>query len=253
MTSLNKMTPTVFIFVGHSGSGKSTLARCILGIWPQMAGEVLLDERPIQGWNRDELGAYIGYLPQDIELFEGTIAENIARLGEVDAQKVIAAAKDAGLHEMILRFPKGYDTSMGEAGNLLSGGQRQRIGLARAIYGQPALVVLDEPNASLDAEGEEALRQAIQEMRTRGSTIIVIAQRFGILNMADKVLVLDNGKMDAFGDRRDVSEKIRSGRTSLPVRQQLIATRKVVKQLGHEGLSTPTVTPGDVVSETAVP
>ena len=166
-----------------------------------MAGEVLLDERPIQGWNRDELGAYIGYLPQDIELFEGTIAENIARLGEVDAQKVIAAAKDAGLHEMILRFPKGYDTSMGEAGNLLSGGQRQRIGLARAIYGQPALVVLDEPNANLDDVGEAALVQAVQALRARGSAVVLITHRPGILAVADNVVILKDGVLQAQGPR----------------------------------------------------
>ena len=175
-----------------------------------MAGEVLLDERPIQGWNRDELGAYIGYLPQDIELFEGTIAENIARLGEVDAQKVIAAAKDAGLHEMILRFPKGYDTSMGEAGNLLSGGQRQRIGLARAIYGQPALVVLDEPNANLDDVGEAALVQAVQALRARGSAVVLITHRPGILAVADNVVILKDGVLQAQGPRDAVLAALRA-------------------------------------------
>src|SRR5690606_4793151 len=133
---------TVLVVLGPSGSGKSTLARAMLGIWPDVSGEVLLDGLPIEGWMRTELGPYLGYLPQDIELFEGSIAENIARFGEVDAEKVLAAARAAGLHEMILRFPKGYDTPIGEAGGLLSGGQRQRIGLARAMYGNPVLVVL---------------------------------------------------------------------------------------------------------------
>ncbi|MBY0410804.1 MAG: type I secretion system permease/ATPase, partial [Burkholderiaceae bacterium] len=148
---------TVTVVLGPSGSGKSTLARCLVGIWPNPAGEVLLDGLPISGWDRTELGPYLGYLPQDIELFEGSIAENIARFGELVSEKVIAAARSAGLHDMILRFPKGYDTPIGEAGGLLSGGQRQRIGLARAVYGDPVLVVLDEPNANLDDVGEQAL------------------------------------------------------------------------------------------------
>ena len=222
--SLQVQPASVTVVLGPSGSGKSTLARCILGIWPQMAGEVLLDERPIQGWNRDELGAYIGYLPQDIELFEGTIAENIARLGEVDAQKVIAAAKDAGLHEMILRFPKGYDTSMGEAGNLLSGGQRQRIGLARAIYGQPALVVLDEPNANLDDVGEAALVQAVQALRARGSAVVLITHRPGILAVADNVVILKDGVLQAQGPRDAVLAALRAAQPAqAPAQAQVTA------------------------------
>ena len=153
---------TVTVVLGPSGSGKSTLARAMVGIWPDVTGEVLLDGLPIEGWDRTELGPYLGYLPQDIELFEGTIAENIARFGEVHSDKVIAAARSAGLHEMILRFPKGYDTPIGEAGGLLSGGQRQRVGLARAVYGDPVLVVLDEPNANLDDVGEQALVRTVQ-------------------------------------------------------------------------------------------
>ena len=177
-----------------------------------------------RGWNRDELGAYIGYLPQDIELFEGTIAENIARLGEVDAQKVIAAAKDAGLHEMILRFPKGYDTSMGEAGNLLSGGQRQRIGLARAIYGQPALVVLDEPNANLDDVGEAALVQAVQALRARGSAVVLITHRPGILAVADNVVILKDGVLQAQGPRDAVLAALRAAQPAqAPAQAQVTA------------------------------
>ena len=163
-------------------------------------------------------------MPQDIELFVGTIAENIARLGEVDAQKVIAAAKDAGLHEMILRFPKGYDTSMGEAGNLLSGGQRQRIGLARAIYGQPALVVLDEPNANLDDVGEAALVQAVQALRARGSAVVLITHRPGILAVADNVVILKDGVLQAQGPRDAVLAALRAAQPAqAPAQAQVTA------------------------------
>ena len=162
---------TVVVLLGPSGSGKSTLARVMVGIWPDVTGETLLNGLPIQSWNRIDLGPHLGYLPQDVELFEGSIAENIARLGEVDSGKVIAAARSAGMHEMILRFPKGYDTPIGEAGNLLSGGQRQRIGLARAIYGVPSLIVLDEPNANLDDAGEVALLRTVRELKAKGKTV----------------------------------------------------------------------------------
>jgi ATP-binding cassette subfamily C exporter for protease/lipase len=206
-----RATPgAVTVVLGPSGSGKSTLARCMIGIWPHMQGEVLLDERPISGWNRDELGPHIGYLPQDIELFEGSIAENIARFGEVDAVKVIEAAREAGLHEMILRFPKGYDTPVGEAGGLLSGGQRQRIGLARALYGKPVLVVLDEPNANLDDMGEAALVEAIQLLRARGSTVIVVTHRPGVLAVADRLVVLRDGVVRADGSRDEVLAALRN-------------------------------------------
>jgi ATP-binding cassette, subfamily C, bacterial exporter for protease/lipase len=192
---------TVTAILGPSGSGKSTLARVLVGIWPEVAGDVLLDGLPIASWNRIELGPHIGYLPQDIELFEGSIAENIARFGEVNPQQVIAAAQSAGLHEMILRFPKGYDTSIGEAGNLLSGGQRQRIGLARAIYGNPALVVLDEPNANLDDAGEAALYKAIRELKAQGSTVFLITHRPGAVSVADRILLLRDGQVQADGPR----------------------------------------------------
>ena len=192
------------VIIGPSGSGKSTLARCLIGIWPQVSGQVRLDGAPIDSWDRDALGPYIGYLPQDIELFEGTIAENIARFGAVDSAKIIAAAQRAGVHDMILRFPKGYDTSMGEAGNMLSGGQRQRIGLARAMYDDPSLVVLDEPNANLDDVGEAALSQAISEFKARGKTIILITHRLGIVGLADKLLVMDNGQVRHYGPPQEV-------------------------------------------------
>jgi ATP-binding cassette subfamily C exporter for protease/lipase len=213
--SLRALPGSVTVVLGPSGSGKSTLARCMIGIWPHMTGEVLLDERPLAGWSREELGPCLGYLPQDIELFEGSIAENIARFGEVDAQKVIEAARSAGLHEMILRFPKGYDTSIGEAGGLLSGGQRQRIGLARAVYGNPRLVVLDEPNANLDDVGEAALVRAVQILKAQGSTVVLVTHRPGILAVADRVMVLSNGVLQADGPRDAVLAALRA--TQAPV------------------------------------
>ena len=195
---------SVTAVIGPSGSGKSTLARVIIGIWPQVTGEILLDQIPINSWNRIELGSHIGYLPQDIELFEGSIAENIARFGEVNATQVIEAAQNAGLHDMILRFPKGYDTSIGEAGNMLSGGQRQRIGLARAIYGTPKLVVLDEPNANLDDAGEAALFNTVQLLKARGSTVFLITHRPNALAVADRILLLQEGQIAANGSRDEV-------------------------------------------------
>ena len=205
---------TVTVVLGPSGSGKSTLARCMVGIWPGVSGEVLLDGLPISGWDRNELGPYLGYLPQDIELFEGSIAENIARFGEVSSEKVIAAARSAGLHEMILRFPKGYDTPIGEAGNLLSGGQRQRIGLARAVYGDPVLVVLDEPNANLDDVGEAALVRTVQELKAKGRTVFLITHRPGIVAVADRLLILRNGMVQTEGPRDEVLASMRAAQAT---------------------------------------
>lgn len=192
---------TVVVVMGPSGSGKSTMARCIVGIWPEVGGEVLLDDLPVSGWNRVELGPHIGYLPQDIELFDGTIAENIARFAKVDSKRVIAAARTTGLHEMILRFPKGYDTPLGEAGGLLSGGQRQRIALARAVYGEPALVVLDEPNANLDDAGEAALMATVAQLKAQGKTVILITHRPGAVAAADALVILQDGEVLASGPR----------------------------------------------------
>ena len=207
--SLSLEPGEVLVVLGPSGSGKSPLARSMLGIWGQTEGAVLLDGVPIDTWDRVELGPHVGYLPQDIELFDGTIAENIARMGEVDSEQVIAAAKAAGLHEMILRFPKGYDTSMGEAGSLLSGGQRQRVALARALYGQPALVVLDEPNANLDDTGEAALGRAVLGLKQAGSTVVLVTHRPGAIGLADKLLVLQDGRVRLFGPRDDVLRALR--------------------------------------------
>jgi ATP-binding cassette subfamily C exporter for protease/lipase len=201
---------TVVVVLGPSGSGKSTLARVMVGIWPDAAGEVLLDDMPLERWNRTELGPYLGYLPQDVELFEGSIAENIARLGEVNSAKVIEAARCAGMHEMILRFPKGYDTPIGEAGNLLSGGQRQRIGLARAIYGEPALIVLDEPNANLDDAGETALLRTVLELKAKGKTVFLVTHRPGAIAVADRLIILRDGEVFADGPKESVLASLRS-------------------------------------------
>ena len=185
----------VVAIVGPSGAGKSTLARCLVGIWPQTKGEVLLDGHPIQEWSRESLGPHVGYLPQDIELFDGTIAENIARFGNATPETVIEAATRTGIHDMILRLPKGYNTPMGEAGSMLSGGQRQRIGLARAVLGDPEHVVLDEPNANHDDVGETALVQAVRDLRSRKKTVFMIVHQQHLLAAADRVLILQNGQI----------------------------------------------------------
>jgi ATP-binding cassette subfamily C exporter for protease/lipase len=196
--------------VGPSGSGKSTLAKCLVGIWPDTQGEVLLDGTPIRHWDRESIGPHIGYLPQDVELFMGTLAENIARFGEVDPEAVVAAAQKTGVHEMILRFPRGYDTPIGEAGSVLSGGQRQRVALARAIYRSPALIVLDEPNANLDELGEQALEATIRQLRAEGSSIFLITHRPGILRVADQLVVMDSGRISHAGAREDVLASLRA-------------------------------------------
>jgi ATP-binding cassette subfamily C exporter for protease/lipase len=194
--------------IGPSGAGKSTLARLLVGVWPAMMGKVRLDAADIFQWNKDELGPYIGYLPQDIELFAGTISENIARFGNVDPDKVIVAAKRAGVHDLILHFPQGYDTVLGDGGAGLSGGQKQRLGLARAMYGDPSLIVLDEPNSNLDDVGEAALVAAIQDLRQRGKTIVLITHRTTIIGITAKLLFLRDGVAQMFGPTADVLKAI---------------------------------------------
>jgi PrtD family type I secretion system ABC transporter len=194
--------------IGPSASGKSTLARALVGVWPALRGSIRLDGATLDQWNADALGTAVGYMPQEVELFDGTIAENIARFAdEPDAKLVVAAAKAAGAHEMILRLPNGYETSIGEAGSRLSAGQRQRIALARALYGDPFLVVLDEPNSNLDGEGEAALTEAIRSVRERGGIVIVIAHRQSALAAIDQVLVLNSGAVQNMGPRDDVLRK----------------------------------------------
>ena len=190
--------------VGPSGAGKSTLARAVLGVWPTANGSIRLDGAEIFHWDREHLGKFIGYLPQDTELFEGTIGENIARFGNVDSEKVVAAAKMANVHELILRFPEGYDTVIGATSGNLSGGQRQRIGLARALYDNPVLVVLDEPNSNLDEQGEAALEQALLQLKQQQTTVLMITHRNNVLSKVDKLLILNEGALVAYGPRDQV-------------------------------------------------
>jgi ATP-binding cassette subfamily C exporter for protease/lipase len=190
--------------IGPSGAGKSTLARLLVGVWPALMGKVRLDSADIFQWNKDELGPHIGYLPQDIELFAGTVSENIARFGPIESEKVLAASKIAGVHDLILHFPQGYDTVLGDGGGGLSGGQKQRIGLARALYGDPSVIVLDEPNSNLDDVGEAALIKAIQDLRQRGKTIVLITHRTSIIGITTKLLFLRDGTAQMYGPTADV-------------------------------------------------
>ena len=206
--------------VGPSASGKTTLLRLLLGIWTPQAGAIRLDGADIARWDRDALGLYVGYLPQDVELFAGTVAENIARLGAVDSAKVVEAAQLAHAHHMILRLPDGYDTQIGEGGAMLSGGQRQRIALARALYGNPRLVVLDEPNANLDAEGEAALAAALKTLKALGVTVILVGHRPAVVSQLGKLAVLRDGVLEAFGPTAEILPRVRAG--ALP-RQRLAA------------------------------
>ena len=194
----------VLAVVGPSASGKTTLARLLTGLWPAAMGKVRLDGADVFTWDKSELGPHVGYLPQGVELFDGSLAENIARFGVVEMAKVEAAARAVGLHELIMSLPQGYDSPVGRDGAMLSGGQRQRVGLARAIYGDPVFVVLDEPNSSLDEEGDAALANAIQVMKSRGTTFVVMTHRTSVLAVADKMLVLRDGQMQAFGPRDEV-------------------------------------------------
>ena len=190
--------------IGASAAGKSTLARIILGVWPVQIGTVRIDGADISQWDREHLGKYIGYLPQDIELFSGTISENIARFNEVDSQKVIEAAMKAGVHEMILRLPEGYDTVIGSGAVVLSGGQRQRIGLARAIYDNPVFVVLDEPNSNLDEQGELALLKTVEELKQSGTTVVIITHRPNILKVTNKILIMNTGKVERYASTEEI-------------------------------------------------
>ena len=194
----------VLAVVGPSASGKTTLARLLVGLWPAASGKVRLDGVDVFTWDKSELGPHLGYLPQGVELFDGTLAENIARFGAVEMHKVEAAARAVGLHETILALPKGYDSPVGRDGAMLSGGERQRVGLARAIYGDPMFVVLDEPNSSLDEAGDAALASAILQLKARGTTLVIMTHRASVLAVADKMLVLQEGQTRAFGPRDEV-------------------------------------------------
>jgi ATP-binding cassette subfamily C exporter for protease/lipase len=198
----------VLAVVGPSASGKTTLARLLVGLWPAISGKVRLDGADVFAWDKLELGPHLGYLPQGVELLEGTLAENIARFGEVDMDKVHAAASLVGLHAFILALPQGYDSPVGRDGAILSGGQRQRVALARALYDDPVFVVLDEPNSSLDEAGDAALAQAIAQLKARGTTFVIMTHRTSVLAVADKMLVLRDGVQQAFGPRDQVLEAL---------------------------------------------
>lgn len=219
--------------IGPSASGKSSLAKFLVGIWAPLSGNVRLDGADIYQWQKEYLGPAIGYLPQDVELFDGTIAQNIARFGEIDSQAIVAAAKLGGVHEMILRLPQGYDTLLGGmAGYQLSGGQKQRIGLARAVYKEPAFIVLDEPNANLDDAGELALIKAIEALKTNGQTTVIISHRPTLLGVVDKVLLVKDGVAQEFGSREEVFSKLRQKNILKPVavNQQEITSEVVMTQ-----------------------
>jgi len=216
----------VLAVIGSSASGKTTLARALTGVWPSVGGKARLDSVDVYTWDKAELGPHVGYLPQGVELFDGTIAENIARFGDVDMKKVEAAAKAVGLHDFISALPQGYETDVGPEGARLSGGQRQRVGLARALYGDPVFVVLDEPNSSLDELGEVALAEAIAGAKSRGTTVVAITHRVSLLKVCDKVLLLRDGQMQAFGPRDEVMAAIAKANAEAAAKAQAALTPK---------------------------
>jgi ATP-binding cassette subfamily C protein EexD len=222
--------------VGPSAAGKSTLVRALMGIWPPQHGVVRLDGADIATWDKQALGPYVGYLPQDIELFEGSISENIARFDKVDPEKVVEAAQMAGVHEMILMQPDGYDTVIGSEGVNLSGGQRQRIGLARALYGKPRLIVLDEPNSNLDDVGEKALGIALQKVKESGATVFIVSHRPNILSRLDRVLVMAGGTISLYGERDKVIAQL--------AQQQAGNQPRVAKAAPPAGPAAPTAPAG---------
>ena len=198
------------MILGPSAAGKSTLVRAMLGLWPTVQGEIRIDGAEARHFDRDQLGPQVGYLPQDIELFDGTVAENIARFGEVNAEHVVAAAQTAGVHEMILALPDGYDTVISGLFGLLSPGQRQRIALARALYGEPSLLVLDEPNSNLDEAGESALASAISKVKSKGTTVVMVSHRQGALPLVDHLIIMEAGRIRQQGPKAEVISQIRT-------------------------------------------
>jgi ATP-binding cassette subfamily C protein EexD len=208
--------------IGPSAAGKTSLARGILGVWPARAGTVRLDNAELGHWDRERLGPHLGYLPQDIELFDGSIAENICRFSELNSELIIEAAKIAGIHDMILRLPEGYDTIITSVTGALSAGQRQRVALARAIYNFPKLIILDEPNSNLDDQGERDLLSALRKMKEAGSTVIVITHRTSILSLVDKLLLMRDGVVASFGQRDEVLEAIKESNKKVATLQQKV-------------------------------
>jgi ABC-type protease/lipase transport system fused ATPase/permease subunit len=205
---------TVTGIIGPSGCGKSSLVRGIVGVWAPTRGTVRIDGAKIENWPSEKLGPYIGYMPQDVELFGGTIAQNICRFQEVNSEEIIMAAKKAGVHELVLQLPSGYDTNIGAGGQALSGGQRQRVALARALYMSPKIIVLDEPNSNLDAAGEKALAEAMLTAKESGATVIVVSHRPSLIASADNIAVLNQGKLIKFGPRDQIMNEL--GMASAP-------------------------------------
>ncbi|EKT4452348.1 type I secretion system permease/ATPase [Pseudomonas putida] len=247
LRNISFVTPAGSIvgIVGPSAAGKSTLVRALMGIWPPQHGVVRLDGADIASWDKQALGPYVGYLPQDIELFEGSISENIARFDKVDPDKVVQAAQMAGVHEMILMLPDGYDTVIGSEGVNLSGGQRQRIGLARAIYGNPRLIVLDEPNSNLDDVGERALGVALQKLKETGATVFIVSHRPNILTRLDRILVMAGGTISLYGERDRVIAELAAQQAKLQQR----GAQAAAAQSPTTPPNTPAATP---VAPTAV-
>jgi ATP-binding cassette subfamily C protein len=216
--------------IGPSASGKSSLVRALVGVWQPVRGKVRLDGAALDQWLSDELGRHIGYLPQDVELFSGTVAQNISRFDpEANADAVIAAAREAGVHDMIIKMRDGYNTQIGEQGAALSAGQAQRVALARALYGKPFLIVLDEPNSNLDTEGDEALSRAVRSSRARGAIVVVVAHRPIGIEAVDQVLVMKDGRMQAFGPKDTVLAQVLQPRTAPPAPIKIVTESGMAK------------------------
>ena len=210
--------------IGPSGSGKSSLIRALVGVWQPFRGKVRLDGAALDQWSSDLLGRHIGYLPQDVELFTGTVAQNICRFDpEAKSDDIIAAAKEAGVHDMIIKMRDGYNTQVGEQGAALSAGQAQRVALARAVYGDPFLIVLDEPNSNLDTEGDEALTRAVRGARERGAIVVVVAHRPIGIEAVDQILVLKDGRMQAFGPKEQVLAQVLQPRVAAPTPIKIVS------------------------------